>query len=87
MTVLDTPYAFSTVSIPFYECNFHIIDHDVYYGDGSITSATAKAGAIISLKNGDLKDIFFQNASAGDTATVHAVFTTPQDYVKKVLKI
>lgn len=79
-TIKDTAYPFSPVSIPFYSVNFHIVDHDVYYGDGTITSATAKAGSVIFFENGDLKDFFFMNASAGDVATVKAVATVAKRF-------
>lgn len=74
-TIKDVAYPYSIVSIPYYTANFHVKTHDVLYGDGSIVQATAKAGSVISLEHGDLKDIFFQNATAGNTATVNAVFT------------
>jgi hypothetical protein len=77
-TISDTATPYSYVSIPYYTANFHVKDHDVLYGDGTVVQATAKAGSVISLEMGDLKDIFFQNATAGNTATVNCVFTSPR---------
>jgi len=69
-------------SIPFYECNIHVYDNDVYYGSGTTLKAVATANSVLTFRNGDLKDFFFKNKTAGNNGRIVAVASVP---IKAVL--
>jgi hypothetical protein len=75
MTVEDVAKAPVHASLPFYSANFHVETKDVYYGNGTNMTAKAVADSVISLEKGDLKDIFFKNFTAGQTAYISIVAT------------
>ena len=85
-TVGDTAEPFFLDDVPFFEANFHIQDHAVYYGDGAKQAAVAAAGSVLTFPKGNLREIFFKNRTAGNTATVVAVATVPTAYTREALK-
>lgn len=85
--IADTSQPFLEHDLPFYEANFHIYTNDVNYGDGSVMSAIAQANAVLYFENGNIRDFFFKNRTAGSTATVVVVATVPFEAVKKALKM
>lgn len=87
LTCGDTSQPFEkSADIPFYEGNFHIYDNPVYYGDGTIMSANAIVGAVITFPKGNLRDIYFKNYNAGSNGTVVFVGTVPNAIVEKYTK-
>ena len=85
-TVGDTAEPFFLDDVPFFEANFHIQDHAVYYGDGARQAAEAGAGAILTFPKGNLREIFFKNKNAGNAAVVVCVATVPTAYTREMLK-
>jgi hypothetical protein len=86
LTGADTPKPLSEDNIPFYELNIHCYTNDAYYGDGTLMEAILYADDIISFRNGNLRDIFIQNKTAGNNCSIKAVGTVPSDFVKKHLR-
>ncbi len=75
VTVADTAHALINVSTPFYSCNLHVEDNDVFYGNGTNMTATAVADSVISLEKGDLAHIFFMNKVGAAVAHISVVAT------------
>jgi hypothetical protein len=81
----DTPFRLTDASIPYYEVNIHIYDNKAYYGTAVEQVGEASVGAVISFQNGDLRDLYFKNFTAGSNCKIVAVATVPTDYVKAQL--
>lgn len=86
MTAGDTAKPFTTTSIPYFECNFHCYDYDLYYGDGAVQEAIVQAGGGFNYPKGDLADIFFKNRTAGENGKIVIVATVPVQYVEVALR-
>jgi len=82
----DNPHRICEFDVPFYEVNLHCTTNDVYYGDGQIMAAKILADDVASFKHGNLRDIFIQNATAGQNGTVSAVCTVPNKWLMEHLK-
>ena len=87
ITAGDTAKPIVSYDLPYYECNIHIYTHDVYYGDGTTMSAIAKATDVIYFKNGNLRDFFVKNYTAGNNASVVAVAICPTKFTKGALQL
>jgi len=72
--------------IPFYEMNLHCETNNIYYGTGEICEAPMVVGDVISFRNGNLRDIFIKNRTAGSNGKVILVATVPQEAVKDLLR-
>ena len=83
----DNPHRLTDDNIPFYEINLHCYNQDCYYGDGVTMGAIITANDIASFKNGNMRDIFIQNKTAGQNTTVYAVATVPHPETKNRLEI
>jgi len=73
--------------IPFYECNLHCYTNALIYGDGAVMDAYMNVGDIVSFKNGNLREIFIQNKTAGNNGKISVVATVPTHFVKEALKL
>jgi hypothetical protein len=82
LTCGDTAKNLDPESIPFYDANIYIYDHDVYYGSGAVQDAIAPKNTVLSFRNGDIKDVFFKNKTSGSNGRIVIVATVP---VKQVL--
>lgn len=85
-TITDAAAPFTTTAIPYFECNFHVYDADVKYGDGAVQDAICQAGGGFNYPKGDLRDMFFKNRTAGINGRVVIVATVPDFTVKEALK-
>lgn len=74
-TIGDGANPLTLNKVPFHEGNFHIYDHDVFYGDGTVMSAIAQTGSVLYFDKGDINDFFFQNRTAGNAGRVVFVGT------------
>jgi hypothetical protein len=82
----DGIHPVSKFDVPFYEVNLHCYTNDLLYGDGNIMAAKIIADDVASFRNGNLRDIFIQNATAGNNGQLVAVATVPIDVIKKILR-
>lgn len=73
--------------IPFYDMNMHCYTNPVYYGDGSTMSAYINDGDVVFFKNGNLRDIFIKNKTAGSNGQVVIVATVPTEFIKEKLRL
>lgn len=81
----DAAHPLTTADIPFYEVNLHCYTNDLFYGNGSIMAAKILAADVASFKNGNLRDIFVQNAAAAANGQIVAVATVPTKWLKDKL--
>ena len=81
----DNPHPLTNQDIPFYEVNLHCYTNDLLYGNGTILAAKILADDVASFRNGNLRDIFVQNATAGNNGQIVAVATVPTQFLKKQL--
>jgi len=72
--------------IPFYEANFHCYDNALYYGDGSIMATYMNVGDVLTYKNGNLRDMFIKNKTAGSNGTISITATVPTAFTREALK-
>ena len=82
----DATHRVCDFDIPFYEMNMHCETHNLYYGTGEECSAPFTVGDVVSFRNGNLRDIFIKNRTAGDNGKVVIVATVPQESVKDMLR-
>lgn len=82
----DTANRICDFDIPFYEMNMHCEDNNLYYGTGEECSAPFTVGDVVSFRNGNLRDIFIKNRTAGSNGKVVIVATVPQAAVKDLLR-
>lgn len=75
-----------TEDIIFYDMNFHTTVQTVLYGNGTTMIAPAIAGSTLDFRNGNLKDVFFQNAVGGVVGTVTVAGTIVSKKVSDVLR-
>lgn len=83
----DAAHNLTAESVPFYECNIHIYDNDVYYGSGAVNKAVASANSVLTFRNGDLKDFFFKNKVAGNNGRIVVVASVPVKQVLDMLRL
>lgn len=76
-TITDTAKFLEDADVIIYDCNIHIEDNAVKYGNGVNQTATVQVGQIIwfQLKPVNLHKLFFKNASAGSAGKVSVVGT------------
>lgn len=86
-TIDDTLQPFSDYDVFFYEANFHIFDNSCYYGSGINAKAEATPGSVLTFKNGNLKDFFFQNLVAGNNCRVAVTCTIPSKKTSQFLGV
>ena len=82
----DNAHQLTQTDLPFYEVNLHCYTQDLYYGDGLTMGAYIVAGDVASFRNGNLRDLFFKNKTAGQNGTITAVATVPMEAIKKQLR-
>lgn len=81
-TIAATATRIVEQDIPFWECNLHNYDNDVYYGNGIDQKAKLAADGVVSFTNGNLKDFYFKNVGAG-AGRIVAVLTVPTAWFKR----
>ena len=81
----DNPHPLVNTDIPFYDVNLHCYTKALYYGTGTLLEAEIGVGDVASFRNGNLRDIFIKNKTAGENGKIVAVATIPTKYIKKAL--
>lgn len=84
--ITDLAAPFVTEDIIFYDMNFHVTANTVKYGDGTTMVATAIAGSTLDFRNGNLKDIFFENDVGAAVGVVTVAGTIVSKKVSDILK-
>ena len=82
----DNEHRIVEFDCPYYELNIHVYTENANYGPMGVCSGVINAGDVVFLKNGNLRDFVFKNASAGSNTTIVAIATVPNEYVKEQLK-
>ena len=75
ITVEDTAKAVEPVDIVLEDCNIHVQDNSIYYGNGDVQNALASVGSVISFKKLNLKYLFVKNETAGNNGKIVVVGT------------
>ena len=82
----DSEHRIVEFDLPFYELNIHVYTENAKYGPLGVCDGTINAGDVVFLKNGNLRDFIFKNASAGSNTKIVAIATVPNEYVKEMLR-
>ena len=85
-SITDHAEPFISEDLFFYDLNIHIKTHTVKYGDGTVMVATAIAGSTLDFRNGNLKDLFFENDAGGSVAVVTVAGTVISKKVGEALR-
>lgn len=81
----DLPFRLTSYDIPFFEANFYIATHALVYGDATAQNAPQAAGTSFWFDKGNLKDVWFKNAGAGNNTVITVVATIPNLETLKAL--
>jgi len=82
----DAAHRVCDFDIPYYEMNAHCLTNELYYGTGEVTEAPFGVGDVVSFKNGNLRDFFVKNRTAGNNGKVVIVASVPTEAVKDKLR-
>jgi hypothetical protein len=83
----DLPFRLASYPVPYYEATFFISSKDALIGDGATFTGTLAAGGSYNDKIGDVSDVFFKNATAGQNCTVKCFATVPTQHVQDALRV
>ena len=75
INVSDEPKAIENIDITLEDCNIHVMDNDIKYGNGDLQEAVASANSVLSFRKLNLKYFFVKNAIAGSNAKLAIVGT------------
>jgi len=57
------------------DCNIHVMDADIKYGNGDLQEAVASVNSVLSFRKLNLKHFFVKNATTGSNAKLVIVGT------------
>ena len=75
VNVTDDPQSIENIDLVLEDCNIHVMDADILYGNGDLQEATASANSVLSFKKLNLRHFFVENAAAGSNAKLAIVGT------------
>ena len=75
VNVTDNPESIENIDLILEDCNIHIMQNDIKYGNGDLQEATAEANSVLSFKKLNLKHFFVKNAVSGSNAKIAVVGT------------
>lgn len=68
----DKPFRLASEDLPFEDMNFHCYLKDAYYGNGAKQEATILVNDVAPFRNGNIRDIWFRNKTAGQNCKIVA---------------
>ena len=75
INVTDSAKAIENIDLVLEDCNIHIMDADIKYGNGDLQEATASVNSVLTFKKLNLKHFFVKNAVSGSNAKIVVVGT------------
>ena len=75
INVTDNPKSIENIDLTLEDCNIHVMDNDIKYGNGDLQEATASQNSVLSFRKLNLKYFFVKNATAGSNAKIVVVGT------------
>ena len=75
INVTDSAKAIENIDLVLEDCNIHIMDADIKYGNGDLQEAIASVNSVLTFKKLNLKHFFVKNATAGNNAKIVIVGT------------
>ena len=75
INVSDDPKAIENINITLEDCNIHVMNNDIKYGNGDLQEAVASVNSVLTFKKLNLKHFFIKNAVSGNNAKIVIVGT------------
>ena len=75
VNVSDDPKSIENIDLTLEDCNIHVMDADILYGNGDLQEAVASVNSVLSFKKLNLTYFFVKNATAGSNAKIVIVGT------------
>ena len=75
INVTDNAKSIENIDLVLEDCNIHVMDADVKYGNGDLQEAIASVNSVLTFKKLNLKHFFVKNATAGNNAKIVVVGT------------
>ena len=75
INVTDNPKSIENIDLVLEDCNIHVMQNDIKYGNGNLQEATASANSVLTFKKLNLKHFFVKNAVSGNNAKLAIVGT------------
>jgi len=75
INVTDSAKSIENIDFILEDCNIHIMDNDIKYGNGDLQEAVASVNSVLSFRKLNLKHFFIKNATAGSNAKIVVVGT------------
>ena len=75
INVSDDPKSIENIDLTLEDCNIHVMDNDIKYGNGDLQEATASVNSVLTFKKLNLKYFFVKNAVSGSNAKIVVVGT------------
>ena len=75
INVTDNAKSIENIDLVLEDCNIHIMNNDIKYGNGDLQEATASVNSVLTFKRLNLKHFFVKNAVSGNNAKLAIVGT------------
>lgn len=75
INVTDSAKSIENIDLILEDCNIHVMDNDIKYGNGDLQEAVASVNSVLSFRKLNLKYFFVKNATAGSNAKIVVVGT------------
>ena len=79
VNVTDDPKSIENIDLTLEDCNIHVMQNDIKYGNGDLQEAVASANSVLTFKKLNLRHFFVKNATAGSNAKLAIVGTMGRD--------
>jgi len=75
INVTDNAKSIENIDLVLEDCNIHVMDNDIKYGNGDLQEAVASVNSVLSFRKLNLKHFFVKNATAGSNAKLAIIGT------------
>jgi len=75
INVTDNAKSIENIDLILEDCNIHVMDADIKYGNGDLQEAVASVNSVLSFRKLNLKHFFIKNKTAGSNAKIVIVGT------------
>ena len=75
INVTDNAKSIENIDLILEDCNIHVMDADIKYGNGDLQEAVASVNSVLSFRKLNLKHFFVKNATTGSNAKLAIVGT------------